>query len=118
MKKFIALLHTFLTGWRRDFMVVRPKTFWKYLLRYPHNYTWTFGSILFIILLIRGAIRYEAPVFWWWALIPFILMIYNFVSEYFAFKNKGQGKLLVFIFYGACILIALYTIVRIFIVQA
>ena len=118
MKKLNSILNAIFTGWSRDFIVKRPKTFWRYLLRYPHNYTWTFGSILFIVLLVGGAIKYEAPVFWWWAMIPFILMVYNFVSEYFAFKGKGKGKLLAIIFYGACAMIVLYTAVRIFIIGA
>lgn len=98
-------LKHFIEGWEKDSKIEKPKTFLKYFIHYPINWIWTLGSILFIGLFLTGEHKYEAPIFYFLALIPFLMLAYNVITEYNAFKNNGiSGKLMAFIFYGACVL--------------
>lgn len=86
------------------------------------NYTWLFGSLLFIGLFLRGALKYNAPIFYFLALIPFMMMIYNFIDEYQSFKLLKTGsrsitaQRLMYIFYGICALI-LFALISILIIN-
>jgi len=87
MGNFIKNIKRFLTeGWRKDGVHDRPKTFFKYFIYYPINWGWTLGSLLFIVIFIEGAIRYESPLLWVVISFPLIMLIYNFVDEYYAFQ--------------------------------
>ena len=118
MKKLLEYLNKFLAGWSKESVIERPKTFWKYFLYYPLNWSWTLGSILFIVLFLHGWKKYNAPIFNVLALIPLLMMIYNLFDEYNAFLYRKNGVLnvsatrLMYIFYGACALI-LFTVIAI-----
>jgi hypothetical protein len=64
------------------------------------NHLWLFGSLLFIGLCLHGVYKYQAPIFYMWAFIPFVMMIYNFVDEYHCFKGVGNSKRTAYIAYG------------------
>lgn len=86
MKKIFDFIRKYWKGWESFSVHQRPRTFWKYFTYYPLNWTWTLGSILFIYLFIEGGVRYESPLLWTASLIPFIMLVYNFVDEYYAFQ--------------------------------
>jgi hypothetical protein len=82
------------------------------------NYTWLLGSLLFIGLFLYGEAKYHAPIFYFMAMIPALMLVYNIIDEYNAYicsktgaRNASAGKLM-YIFYGASALI-LVTIILI-----
>ena len=121
MVLFDKIKHFLKYGWSKDGVHERPKTFWKYFLRYPLNWMWTLGSILFIGIFIEGAIRYESPLLWTATLFPFIMLIYNFVDECYAFQwyitgaRKVSARTLQNIVKVLTSAVMLYLIIRTFI---
>lgn len=89
------------------------KNFLQYFISYTNNWLWTLCSLLFIGLLINSAHKYQSVIFYLWASIPFILMVYNFIDEYNAYLFKRDGarkvsaKQLAHIAYGSCFLVLL-----------
>ena len=81
----------FLSGWETHGSHERPKAFWKYIIYYPLNWMCAFGCILFIGLFIYGGIKYESPLAWTCALFPLIILVYNFVDEYYSFQWYSTG---------------------------
>jgi len=116
MKKFIEHLKHFLKGWKKDSVRELPETFWQYFIYYPINWSWTLGSLLFIGLFLYGEHKYQAPIFYFMALIPFLMLVYNLIDEYNAYLYKKNGvrnigaKRLMYIFYGASLVILLLLI--------
>lgn len=111
MQTLIDYIKHFLQGFRKDGEHERPKTFWRYFIYYPINFTWTLGSILFIGIALYLKQKYEAPIFYFISLIPFLLLVYNLLDEYEAFQWYMTGsrsitaKRMMFTFYGLCGLI-------------
>lgn len=99
----------------------RPKTFWRYFVYYPLNWSWTFGSILFIGLFIEGSVKYESPLCLTASLFPSIMLVYNFVDEYYAFQwyvtgsRKVSAQTLQSIAKYSCSAVMLYLVIRTFV---
>jgi len=100
----------------------QPKTFWQYFRRKAFNWAWTLGSLLAIGGFTEGWLNYDrAEIFLWMSLIPIILLIYNTVDEYYAFKwfstgtRKLSADLLRRITGTSCGLVFLYIVVRVMI---
>lgn len=92
------------------------KNFLAYYFSYTINWMWTLGSILFTILSLNGQIKYEAPIFYFFALASILMLIYNIISEYKSYrKDYKYNRLIVYIFYGLCFLIVLTMCVILFI---
>jgi hypothetical protein len=85
-------LKAFLNGWESFTVHQRPKTFFKYLTYYPINWSVLFGFSFFIWMMIRSAGKYEAPIFYFMAFIPFSVMVYHFIDEYYAFQWYTTGS--------------------------
>lgn len=81
------------------------------------NHLWLFGSLLFIGLLIRSYVNNPAPIYLMIMIIPFLMIIYNFVDEYHTFKKSGKSFLTACIFYGLCGLDLLIIIIKAFITK-
>lgn len=85
------------------------------------NYLWTFGSLFFIGIFIKGAIKYESPLIWTATLFPIIMLAYNIADEYYAFQFQKTGtrkvtaKILMNIAKYSCTAVMLYLIIRTFI---
>lgn len=111
MNPLVKIIRFFVEGYEKFSVRERPKTFFKYFIYYPLNWSWTLGSLLFIGLLIKGAIKYEAPIFYYLTSIPSLMIAYNIIDEYNAFKFYATGersvkaKILMYVFYGACALV-------------
>ena len=87
MKKLLNKIKRFLKeGWHKFEIVNKPKTFFEYFIHFPLNWMWTLGSSGAILMFLEASKRYEAEIFLWLSAIPSILLIYNFVDEYFAFQ--------------------------------
>ena len=114
-------IKSFLKGWESHSTHQRPKTFWKYFIYYPLNWMWTLGSILFFILMLKGAVKYESPMIYYLSSIPIIMMAYNFTDEYYAFQwyrtgdRKITAKTLINICAGAVAFIIFSAIALMFI---
>lgn len=121
MKEFIDKIRNFLKGYEKHGEHQRPKTFWKYIIYYPLNWMCLFGCGLFIVLFIKGGIKYESPLVWTSTLFPLIILLYNFVDEYYTFKwyitgtRKITAKTLQDIAKYSVGAVMLYLIIRTFI---
>lgn len=117
----IEKIKKILAGWQKVEERDRPKTFWKYFIYYPLNWSWTLGSILFIGVFIEGGIKYESPLCLTAFLFPLIMLIYNLVDEYYAFQwyitrlRKVSAFTLQNIAKYACGGVMLYLVIRTFI---
>ena len=121
MNYFKNKINKFFKGWKSYSEYEIPKTFFKYIIRYPLNWLCFFGCILFIGLFIQGGVKYESPLIGTSALFPLLILIYNFVDEYYAFQwyitgaRKIRAKVLLNIFIYSCSAVMLYLIIRTFI---
>lgn len=121
MKELLDKLRIFFKGWEKHGEHERPNTFLKYFMYYPLNWMCTLCCILFVVLFIKGAIKYESPLLWTATLFPLIIMVYNSVDEYYAFKwystqeRKISAKTLQNIAKYSCGVIMVYLIIRTFI---
>ena len=92
MKELIDKIRYFLKGYEKVGEHQRPKTLWKYLIYYPLNWICLISCSFFIVLFIKGGIKYESPLIWTSALFPVIILIYNFADEYYAFQWYRTGR--------------------------
>lgn len=121
MKNISDIIKKFFGGWQSYSEHERPKTFLKYFVYYPLNWSWTFGSLLFIWIFINGYIKYESQLCLTATLFPLIMLVYNFVDEYYAFQwyvtgaRKISAQTLQRIVKYSCSMIMLYLIIRTFV---
>ena len=92
------------------------KDFMRYFISYSINWTWTLGSILFIVLFCMGGLKYSSPALWVLSVIPYTMLIYNLVTEYQAYTlkimdDKWLSKAMGLIFYGACFFVLIAVII-------
>ena len=119
--KLIDKIKVFLKGWEKQGSHPPLNNFWKYFIFFPLNWCWTLGSVLFIGLFIKGAIEYQSPLLWVATLFPLIMLVYNFIDEYYAFQwyktgtRKISAKLLITIVKYLTTIVLLYMIIRTFI---
>ncbi len=117
MKELLAKIKKFFKGSESFSVIERPKTFWKYYIRYTLNWGWIIGSLFFVVMFSYSAWNKQAPVYLFLLCIPVLMIIYNILDEYNAFqwyitkKRSVTAKRLMYIFYGACGLILLGVII-------
>lgn len=89
MKAFIYIKKLFTTGVVKDTTKKQPTTFLGYYLSFMLNYIWTLGSLIFMCLAIHSGMcnNGHGIVYFLFAAIPAVLLIYNIVTEYCAFKK-------------------------------
>ena len=121
MKDLLNKIKKLFMGWEKHGEHARPNTFLKYVLYYPLNLLCLFGCLLFIGLFIIGGIKYQSPLLWTCILFPLIILIYNFVEEYYSFQwyrtetRKVTAKTLQNIAKYLFSAVMLYLIIRTFI---
>lgn len=116
MNRLINTIKSFLVkGYQRDKLIYPPRNFFQYFHRFPYNYLCTFGMILFIFLFYQGGKKYESPLLYLCISFPAIILIYNFVSEYFSYKKWGHGKLLLNIAFFSCLSMFLLITILLFV---
>lgn len=89
MKALIYIKKLFTTGVVKDTTKKIPSTFLGYYLSFMLNYIWTLGSLVFMALLIHSGLCNNGNgfVYYLFAGIPTVLLVYNIVTEYCSFKG-------------------------------
>jgi hypothetical protein len=102
MKQFFKDISLFFTeGWHKTVLVEKPKNFWEYFTGYSLNWLWTLSTAAWFV----DFLHKQVPMFTVLSAIPFLLLIYNFVTEWNAYKKNGiSGAMMAYLFYGACAL--------------